>query len=275
MAFAHTASAANLNQTALVDPAGGEIPIGTATRLDNPNLNGQPGALAVVGQFSGITGSSFTDPVALYYDTFNSCNNGCNGSWWIVDASHRTIPTGTVFDVGVLTQRTAGIAFENTVSTSSSSDYTCFGAYPDDGIITPVADPFVSATSRGAIVMPGGVEGIWNSSNGTCMFHENNSPIRAGEGFNVWFPYAPQKNAVAEAGTNTTYLTTPSNQVGALELTTSSEYPFLTPTYDTPVYDPNTLCANFSAYSVWNFVHCSTSTPVFPTSMQVNVAQLP
>ena len=116
ISFAHSVSGLNINSSALVDPNGGSIPPGSATMLDNPNLNGTPGAIAEVTQLNTASGPAFNDPVALYYDYFGACQTGCQGHWWIVDANRNPLPTSLLtFDVGVLAGRPSSEAFSLSV----------------------------------------------------------------------------------------------------------------------------------------------------------------
>ena len=275
ISFAHSVSGLNINSSALVDPNGGSIPPGSATMLDNPNLNGAPGAIAEVTQLNTASGPAFNDPVALYYDYFGACQTGCQGHWWIVDANHNPLPTSLLtFDVGVLTGRPSSEAFSLSVPRAQAQNYYCFGSYPSDAVITPVADPYSGAQSRGPIVMPGGFVGVWNLRNSVCAFHENSATMTAGEGFNVWFPTTGEHHATLSATRLSSSLTPPTNTF----TNQPADAAFVTATYNSPVYYSHAVCATFGGVGEWSFTPCSQggiNLYVFPSGLVLNVAQIP
>ena len=275
VSFSHVVSGLNINQSALVDPNGGSIPAGTASMLDNPNLNGAPGAIAEVTQYNLAGGPSFNDPIALYYDYFGSCQSGCQGHWWIVDANENPLPTNLLsFDVGVVTGRSSSEAFSLSVPRNQAQNFYCFGNYPSDAVITPVADPYLGAQSRGPIVMPAGFVGVWNTTNNVCAFHENLAKMVVGEGFNVWFPATTDHHTTLTAGRLSSSLAPPSNTL----TNQPTDEAFVVPTYNAPVYYSHAICSTFGGVGEWTFAPCGQgglNLYVFPSGLVLNVAQIP
>jgi hypothetical protein len=244
--------------------------------LDNPFLNGAPGAIAEVTQVQTASGPAFSDPVALYFDYFGDCQTGCQGHWWIVDANGNLLPSNLLmFNVGVLTNRSSSDAFSVTVPRTQGTNYYCFGSNPSDAIITAVADPFLSSQTRGPIVMPRAVLGVWNLSNKICAFHEDDTKnMLGGEGFNVWFPATGDHRATLSAGRVSSSLTPPANTF-TNQVTDGA---FVTPTFNAPVYDDHAVCATYGGAGEWSFVPCNQgglNLLLFPSGIVFNVAQIP